>query len=148
MIQGKRVFLAHAKSVEEEQLLTWGKQLVALGAARVTSARKHWSRMQGQISGFKGWPQAVLSHHAYGAIGFSFEVLVFPSRNIGKATAQIAELALKMKRPCYLLERGDLIEVSGCACIDANDWHNGWELDTGALGTTSIRRGEDDPIPF
>ena len=132
MVRGLNVILLHSKAATDAEIKSAAVDLVNLGVAKVTSARKHWERAGAGSGGFAGWPQAVL-RTGYGTTRPEFDALVVPQRRVGKATADIVNLALKVKRPIFVLDEAlantrALTPVTGIRTIDGRDFQTGWEL--------------------
>lgn len=93
-----RIFLAHPKGWDDDKI---DAVAAALGETfpghEIVTGRDEWARSGKAAGGFKGWTQRVGS--GVGLDGHPlFSVIAVPAGPIGKATADIAKLALERGR--------------------------------------------------
>ena len=60
-----------------------------------------------------------------------YHALMCPTREVGKATARIVELALGASKPVLLWEGGQARSVISVRAVDAENWKAGYTLEVG-----------------
>tara|TARA_R100000808_G_scaffold5066_1_gene15731 strand:- start:5882 stop:6346 length:465 start_codon:yes stop_codon:yes gene_type:complete len=74
-----------------------------------------------------------------------YDMIVIPSQYVGRATAQIVNLANKGGRPVFLLGQESLTRVSQVYPYDPDDWQGGFKCETEKqLPLPFKERQEDD----
>lgn len=123
MSEQMRIFLAHPKGWTDEQIDAARAGLSAAFPAHVVvAARDEWERVGKAVGGFKGWTQRIGGGTGLDGRPF-FSVIAVPAGPIGKATAQIAELALQQGRFVLVEDdgawkRGRLVRWTGQGFTD------------------------------
>lgn len=121
-----KVFLAHPKHADDGQLAEWADEVGRRIAGDVVFGRDDFTANIAIDGTFDAWALGVplrrdsyTQEPVYGAI-------VSPVEQVGKATAQIVEEALRIGMPVYLLEpwrRATAVEQ-----VDPESYVSGWRL--------------------
>lgn len=95
----------------------------------ITSGLVDYKKRAPNLGGYEGWRRSVTGKDAAGALRFTH--LVFPSRRVGKASADIARAALSQgaHRVLYWDGADKITAVTRVSEHDGHDWHTGWALE-------------------
>lgn len=130
-----RFFLAHPKDEPKADrlaedladLLRVEHKLVV----EVITGAKDYEQNFHRYGGWDGWTASVATGNEYRgtSLGPRFDaIVVSPDVLIGKATASIVNMALKMRKPVYFYDGGKkLSAVAGATRISGN-FSKGWQL--------------------
>jgi len=136
-----RVFLAHAKSMDDASIEEWSKDVAKMFVeagvpdVEVIPGRDDFAKYAPSAGGFTGWVRDVATRTDAMTGAKYYGAYVSPTSTIGKATADILTLALHHKMPVIWadkLECGsiEMRRVTQVVVDDADDYTSGWWLDT------------------
>ncbi len=130
-----RAFLAHKRATNDKRIdqMVAGATLLLRdqGAdfAQVVAGRDDFKARSASLGGWKPWQRDV----ATGADEYgnpSFHAIIVPDLQIGKATAEMVRDAIGSERAVYFWCKSELVPVVGIETVDAEDWKEGWRLQT------------------
>jgi hypothetical protein len=126
----KRIFLATAKGDSPDKIAEWTQELVAaLPGVTVTDGLADWEANFSRCGGWNGWAQDVAQGRDING-RHRYDGIVCPYLCVGKATAQIIELALQAGKPVIASTGSQARRVIGVVQVDPHSWKAGWELVT------------------
>lgn len=128
-----RAFLAHKRATNDKRIdqMVAGATLLLRdrGAdfAQVVAGRDDFKARSASLGGWKPWQRDVATgQDEYGIA--TFDAIIVPDLQIGKATAEMVRAAIGVQRRVYFWRKGELVPVVGVETVDANDWKEGWIL--------------------
>jgi hypothetical protein len=137
-----RVFFAHPKSMQNEQIDAEAKLLADLFTkelgepVEVVAGRDDYMLNAPSAGGWKNWSKDVATRVNSMTRKAHFDVFVSPSATIGGATQIILAYALHLKKPVFVMQLDheqqtlDLLPAKGIICEDPENYTAGWLIDT------------------
>jgi len=136
-----RVFLAHPKSMPDDEIDWWSREVGRLlsdgsDIVSVTPGRDDFQRYAMGAGSFSAWAVEVPLRKDMATGKRYYEAFVSPTAYVGRATADILRGALNVGTPVIYLEQDEdkqSIEphrVNQVVVVDAEDYLKGWYLDT------------------
>lgn len=124
----KRIFLATAKGDSPDKIAEWKQELTdALPESAVVDGMTDWTENFGRCGGWNGWAQDVAQGRDINGRA-RYDMIVCPYLCVGKATAQIIELALQAGKPVVASTGTEARRVRAVVQVDPHSWKAGWEL--------------------
>lgn len=132
-----RFFLAHSKACADddlERLVTDASVILdrlAQGQAYNLVLARTWFEARFKACGsWEAWNTEVAQGIDYHSRSPLFRAILIPDGPIGRATAQIAELAIAAHRPVIAFGPGGAARrVRGVVCVDRENWKSGWRME-------------------
>lgn len=136
-----RVFFAHPKSMSDEDIDWWARQIVQMLSdgteiIEVTPGRDDYQRYAMGAGSFSAWAREVPVRKDMGTGKTYYDAFVSVNAYIGRATADILKGALNAGTPVIYLEqdadKGSIEphRVTQVVVDDPDDYLKGWYLDT------------------
>lgn len=126
----KSFLIVHPKNMEEAQLVQLEQdvahalQPLANQPFRLTTAKTDWQVNFERAGGWDEWVQGVVGQ-SFASGNYRYDGFVVAGRNLGKASAQIVQLALIRRAPVILFEDGRLVK-SVQYVYQAGGWKDGF----------------------
>ena len=136
-----RIFFAHPKSMPDDEIDWWSREIVRLltdgpEVIEVTTGRDDFQRYAMGAGSFTAWAKEVAARKDMSTGKLYYDAFVSVNAYIGRATADILRVALNVGTPVIYLEQDEdkqSIEphrVTQVVVDDPEDYLKGWYLDT------------------
>lgn len=83
------------------------------------------------LGGYDAWKQNCATGIEYGSFEPRFHIFIHSGPVLGRAGAHIAQEALKIGKPVFWIESGDLRKAVRVEIVNDEDWMAGWRLRDG-----------------
>lgn len=134
-----RVFYAHSSSESEEETKSQCQKIKELIVKRGESKGRELSvsivpgraDFRANCRGdWDAWAKGIISRdHAITREPF-YDLIIVPSKYVGRATAQIVDRAVRVGRPVFLLDDGPLQRITQVYPYDPDDWQGGYRCES------------------
>jgi hypothetical protein len=120
----------------EQSKVDLTRALAALGIPDVAITDSgEWFRERFAVCGdWQSWIWESVNGKDYNTRELNFDGFIVCTDPLGRANAQIVELALRNQRAVLSWDGSDLKSVSRLLVRDANSWVDGWGVETSPLG--------------
>lgn len=137
MSTAHRFIILHSKSTpdaELEQLKLAVEAAVTAQAAgqpfTLTLARDEWQRNFERAGGWVEWIEDVVNGRDFSSNEQRYTGFIVAGHACGKATADIARLALSIRKPVAVFEAGALVPAGRVTQVEANEYAQGaWRVE-------------------
>lgn len=128
-----KVFLASARGTpdsvlaEPEVRITEALKLSGFDP-KVIRAKDEWDASFPRMGGWDAWTTHIAQGVDYTDRKPLFDLIVCLDETVGKATAQIAQKALEVRKNVLLYHEKQFFRVLRVDLVDSDNWQSGWRL--------------------
>lgn len=130
-----RVFVAHNKSDGEDIIQAcvdeFQRKYSSKADLTFTLGRDDYTKNFKRLGSWQGWIRNVVHGSSYGSTEKTYNLILCPSRVVGKATAQIITEALAVRTQVVVRAGNESFQrVTGVQRSGSEEWKDGWILQT------------------